>query len=470
LDYVQRYLQVHSILIASPNDVWGKETRSKLETSGYPTEFVANGKDCQIRISKSKFFAIILDFELSDHSAFEVLKFIKTSHPSVKVLLLIKSKETLDSNYLGKNSLSKVGITDVIYGSPTIEKVRKCLISFQGLDNWKNIKVAENEQPDEIVKARDSDFMQINIEDFYSGNVTVFDHYIKLGPNNYKKILHKGDVFDPARIKKYQADGVKYLYLLISDRMNYINFINELVKHTLSKQSTVTKKNILLPLRSITIKYMEEVYTSGLKPELIDEGKSICQNMYEFIKKDKNICKTLEDLQNCDPTALNHSFLVSFFSVFICKQLDWAGKRTVDTIAMGALLHDIGILSLPPMIRETRLSDLNPEQEILYKQHPKLGVDLLRKSSLINEQVLQIIYEHHEHIDGSGYPNQLSGSKVYPLAKIVSLANAFTELQLELKLPPKMVLKEFLKSRDTLQCFDPMLVKSLAKGILGQDE
>lgn len=458
---------MQSILIASPNEAWSKETRTHLEASGYPTENVTNGKDCQIRIAKCKFFAIILDFELTDHSAFEVLKFIKTSHPSIKVLLLINSKENLETHYFGMSSFSKAGIADVIYGPPSVDKLKKCLVSLQGFDNWKNTKLSDNDQSEVLIKAKDTDFMQINIEDFYSGNVTVFDHYIKLGPNNYKKILHKGDVFDPTRLKKYQTDGVKFLYLLTSDRLSYINFINELIKNTLSKGIHTSKKKIILPLRSITIKYMEEVYTSGLRPELIEEGKSICQNMYEHIKKDNNISKTLDDLQNCDPTALNHSFLVSFFSIFICKELDWAGKRTVDTIAMGALLHDIGILSLPAKIRETKLCDLNPEQEIQYKQHPRLGVELLKKSPLINEQVLQIIYEHHEHIDGSGYPNQLSGSKIYPLAKIVSIAESFSELLHELKAPPRLALKEFLKSRDSLQRFDPMLVKSLARGILG---
>lgn len=461
---------MYSILIASPDEAWRKETKEKLELNGYSAEHVANGKDCQIRISKSKFFTLILDFELTEHSALEVLKFIKTSFPSIKVLLLIKEKAKLDSSYLGMSSLSKAGISDVIYGAPSIEKIKKCLLTQQGLNNWKNIKGVENERPEVTIKFRDSDFMKINIEDFYSGNITVFDHYIRLSANNYKKILNKGDVFDPLRLKRYESDGVKYLYLLTSDRMSYINFINELVKNTLSKQGANSKKKVIFPLRSITIKYMEEVYTSGLKPELIEEGKSICQNMFEYIKKDKSISQTMDDLQVCDPTSLNHSFLVSFFSIFICKQLEWAGKRTVDTIAMGALLHDIGILSLPQAIRESKRSDLSPAQEIQYKLHPKLGVDLLRKSSLINEQVLQIIYEHHEHIDGSGYPNQLSGSKVYPLAKIVSLANAFVEMLLELKVPPKIVLKEFLKSRESLQRFDPLLVKSLARGILDYDE
>lgn len=458
----------YSILLATPNVNWGNETKEQLKAIGYSSEVVFTGKECQVRASKTKFFAVILDFEIISHSAFEVLKFLKLSCPSLKILLLMKSKE-MNTSYMNSSSLQKAGIAEVIYGYPSAEKIKKFLISLQGYDSWKNLKFSDASSDDAPIRANDKDFMEINIEDFYSGNVTVFDHYIKLGPNNYKKILNKGEIFDPLRLRKYQSSGVKHLYLLLSERMNYINFINELVKTTLSRPNAVASKKIILPIRSITIKYMEEVYTSGLKPQLIEQGKDICQSMFEYIKKDKSISKTLEGLQN-DPSVLNHSFLVSFFSIFICKHIDWAGPRTVDSIAMGALLHDIGILALPPALREKSRAELNSEQDIIYKQHPKLGVDLLKKSSMLSEQVLQVVYQHHEHIDGSGYPNQISGSKIYPLAKIVSLADAFTELLIEMKLPPKEVLKQFLKSRELLQRFDPLLIKALADGIVGDDE
>lgn len=456
------------MLIATPSESWGRETSAKLGPNGYQSEVVMNGKDCQVRISKYKYYAVVLDFDISNHSAFEVLKFIKISHPSVKVLLMVKSKDTLDSYSLSPSILRKAGIAEVIIGLPSVEKLKKSLSTLLGLEVWKSVALSNVSAQESAVKAKDSEFMQINIEEFYSGNITVFDHYIRLGPNNYKKILHKGDAFDASRLKKYEADGVKFLYLLLTDRASYINFINQLVSDALKQTTTEVKKSLIIPIKSITVKYMEEIYTSGLNANLVAEGKAICQNMYEYIKKDKSISKTLEELQNCAPDTFNHSFLVSFFSVFICKNLNWAGPRTVDSIALGSLLHDIGMLALPPVLRETKRVDLTPQQEMIYRQHPLRGVELLKKSSFINEPVFQIVYQHHEKIDGSGYPNNITGSKIYPLAKIVSLANAFSALMIEMKLPPKLVLKEFLKSRISLQGFDPLLVKALAEGILSE--
>lgn len=460
---------MNSLLIATPNEQLGKELRTKFD--GYETEFVTNGRDCQIRMSKRKFFILLLDIDLVEHSALEVLTFTKSCCPSIKVVLMVSDRKKVDAGQLGMNPLLKAGIADVIYGPLTIEKIKKALVSLEGLDRWKNTAVNESADKSEAhIKARDIDFMNINIEDFYSGNITVFDHYIKLGPNNYKKVLNKGDVFDPVRLKKYVEEGVTHLYLLKTDRLSYINFINALVKNTLHKQEAPEGAEVMLPLRSITVKYLEEVYTAGLKPDLIEEGKAICQNMFEYIRKDKSIAASIDELQHADPSSYNHAFLVTFFSIFICRHLDWAGKRTIDTIALGALLHDIGILSLPAAIRLKKESELNPEQLLHYKQHPKLGVELVKRSPLINEQVLQIIQEHHEYIDGTGYPNQLSNARIYPLAKIVSLSNVLSDIILDKKITPKLALKEMLSTKDSLQRFDPLLVKSLAKGILNHEE
>lgn len=125
---------MYSLLIATPDETWGKEIRIKLDGKGYSSEYVGNGRDCQIRISKCKFFAIILDFKLAGHSAFEVLKFIKTNSPSIKVLLLVKDKEELNANYLGRNSLTKAeSLMSYMVFLPLIKFIKVLLLFMASL-------------------------------------------------------------------------------------------------------------------------------------------------------------------------------------------------------------------------------------------------------------------------------------------------------------------------------------------------
>lgn len=450
------------ILIATPHLEWGQQILKELSAYGYDAELVTNGRDCQIRSSKVKFFAVLLDIGIENYSVTEVLKFLKISHPAMRVLLLVKSKKDLDSEQgLANKAYHKLGISDVISGPHTFEKLKSRLIAHHGLGH---VSVSPEASLGSHRKIRDTEVSPISVKEFYSENISLFDHFIKLGPNNYKKIINRGETFSPERLKKYVEDGVENFYILSSERMNYINYVNRSLSKNISKESSPSKQ--ILPLKNITMKFMEEVHTHGLNPQLVDEGKLICKNMYELILRDKGLSHALSALEECSPNTQTHSFLVSFFSVYICRQLDWAGRKTVDTIALGALLHDVGLLGLPAHFRNLRVSDMTPEQLELFKTHPAKGVELLQKSPLANEALLQIVSQHHEHLDGSGYPLQISGSRIYPLAKIVALADTFADSMIENKTNPKDTAKIFLKERENLLRFDPLLLKGLVQGII----
>src|SRR4051812_12669147 len=131
-----------TLLIATRNEQWGNETRKELERSGYVSELVTNGKDCQIRVSKKKFQAVILDIELQNHSAIEVLKYIKFVHPSLKILLLMKNKNDLNFSSMNSTNLNKAGISEVVHSPHTLEKIKKSLNDIKGCESWKGIKLS----------------------------------------------------------------------------------------------------------------------------------------------------------------------------------------------------------------------------------------------------------------------------------------------------------------------------------------
>jgi HD-GYP domain-containing protein (c-di-GMP phosphodiesterase class II) len=100
----------------------------------------------------------------------------------------------------------------------------------------------------------------------------------------------------------------------------------------------------------------------------------------------------------------------------------------------------------------------------LYREHPKKGVELLDKYPSISEAVKQIVFQHHELITGEGFPNKLSGIKIYPLAKVVSFVNYYANHMMENKLSPLNALKELLADRRTLLFYDTAVVKALIQG------
>jgi putative nucleotidyltransferase with HDIG domain len=88
---------------------------------------------------------------------------------------------------------------------------------------------------------------------------------------------------------------------------------------------------------------------------------------------------------------------------------------------MGSLIHDIGKIYIPSEIltKPARLGDL---EFSMIKSHPTVGYNILNKVDFI-PVIVDIVYQHHERIDGSGYPLGISGDKIFLESRIVAVAD-----------------------------------------------
>ena len=98
----------------------------------------------------------------------------------------------------------------------------------------------------------------------------------------------------------------------------------------------------------------------------------------------------------------------------------------IHNIRIGSLLHDIGKIGMPDSIlaKPTKLTENEYEQ---IKKHPGIGYKIMNQVSLLNN-VLPAIIEHHERLDGSGYPLGLEGDQISIAGRIVAVADVFDAL------------------------------------------
>lgn len=100
--------------------------------------------------------------------------------------------------------------------------------------------------------------------------------------------------------------------------------------------------------------------------------------------------------------------------------------QMVYLAGLGGFLHDIGKISIPDVILG-KLGKLSDSEYDVVKTHPGIGATLIQEHPLA-DLALSAIHQHHEWIDGSGYPDQLQGDQISPIARIVSIADAFDAL------------------------------------------
>lgn len=120
-----------------------------------------------------------------------------------------------------------------------------------------------------------------------------------------------------------------------------------------------------------------------------------------------------------------HALNVMALSLMLGKTLNLS-EEEMQLLGLGALLHDVGKQDIPPRI--LRASKRTQPEEEFYRAHIGYGIKAVSGMRELPVQVRNIIACHHEHFDGSGFPNHLLGERIPRLARIVAIANRYDNL------------------------------------------
>lgn len=401
-----------------------------------------------------------VDLEVKNYSAVEVCKYLRKVRPHGHIFITTVNEKVLDEMLVSETSLLKLGIHKIIH-QPKPDSLISHIKSLGVIKQ--NAQSNQENNLDQETELNDNEFTRVRIDEIPWNEKASCDYYLRLKSNKYIKVFLSGEIPPADRLEKYYVHGESYLYFKTQERINFIHGQNQAIKDAVKQNENAAK--IVKSIKSAADKYIDEALTSGLQPVLIEEGKSICNNMFAMAKSDLSLKKLLSDFEAFNPEEFSHSFLTSFFSTVICKNLDWVGQKTLDTLALGSMFHDIGILQVPKEIQEKPVHKMTKDELAQYMSHAGLGITMMESIPGVNAGVLQIIGQHHEHVNGSGYPMKLTGGNIYPLAKIVALADAFAYFLKENSQTPKTAIKDFLSTHDNLQKFDQDLIKNLIKAL-----
>ena len=165
-----------------------------------------------------------------------------------------------------------------------------------------------------------------------------------------------------------------------------------------------------------------------------------------------------------DTYTNGHSARVSEYSVAIAEVLGLDGD-TVWDVQIGSLLHDVGKIGIPDNILKKPGSLTEAEYEQM-KQHPSVGKNIIGQVSMLKD-VLPAISEHHERLDGSGYPLALAGDQVSQLGRIVAVADVFDAMASERPYRPAIPVGTVLSylNENAGVLFDSDCVRALFKAL-----
>ncbi len=163
-----------------------------------------------------------------------------------------------------------------------------------------------------------------------------------------------------------------------------------------------------------------------------------------------------------DPYTAGHQQRVSDLSRAIAEELGLSSER-IDGLRLAGLIHDLGKLTVPSEIL-SKPGEISEIEFSLIKKHPQVGYDILKEIEF-PWPVAQIILQHHERMDGSGYPSGLSGEEILLEARIMAVADVVEAIASHRPYRPALgidkALEEIFKNRGIL--YDPAVVDCCLK-------
>lgn len=218
---------------------------------------------------------------------------------------------------------------------------------------------------------------------------------------------------------------------------------------------------VLSVKRALESKRLEEeieAYHNRLE-ELVEKRTVKLQQAYRILKKAHldSVKVLAEAIDAKDPYTRGHSDRVKRMSLSIARGMGFSEER-LESLEYGALLHDIGKIGIKDEILQKQ-GPLSPEEYRIIQEHPLIGEKIVEGVEFFKDKI-PMIRHHHEHYDGNGYPDGLSGENIPLEARIISVPDAFdamTSIRPHRKAKPlQEVLEEMEKFRGTQ--FDPKVL------------
>lgn len=279
-------------------------------------------------------------------------------------------------------------------------------------------------------------YFSINPDTLQGINLS-FNVYINSSSSNHQKfvcLFKPGTALSPQMVMDAK-NRFHQLYVKEEDRSNYLNFLSSSLSINKIEKADFLKQSAVIYLEQIV-----GVDWQTAKPEYLAacvvQCRDLVSNLIDVIDQDSldQIKFLLKDLAEHDFYTFDHSVNVCIYALKFYKTVfpNRDKEHQID-MGLGALLHDIGKSRIMTAIIN-KPSSLSVDEFKVIQQHPHYGreiflsiLHLLPRTTVWNN-VIDVIFQHHENIDGTGYPNGLTSQEININAKICMVADVFDAL------------------------------------------
>ncbi len=286
------------------------------------------------------------------------------------------------------------------------------------------------------------DFVSIRVSTLRGDLKIDFDAFVKVA-GKHILYLRKGDSFEGQRLQRLKEKKLKKMYIRPDEEPAYRKYMSaniEMAYDNNSERTIETRAEIIQGAQQAAT---EDVLENPESEAFYSVAKDSSGRFAEFIKAEQKSLAAMLKIPNTDQSVSHHGVTVATIAVGLAEKLGFAESQSLNLLVLGSLIHDIEHQHHPVPLNIAP-KDRTPEDQALYELHPYNGAMRIKDLKFYDKTVINIILQHEEFIDGSGFPKKTREEDLDPMSLVVGTANSYDRMVSFFGMTPKEALKTLL--------------------------
>jgi hypothetical protein len=351
----------------------------------------------------------------SSYSALRFLELTLLQRPVTPIFLIDDENEILSDSQ--KSFFENASIRGFFKGNDSFESFVQAL-SPQSTPTLEEIKKRIT------TRSEHAGYLAVPIVDFVHSKTYPFDVFIE----DEKKVL---------RLFATSGSSIESEYLShVADKTSWM-FVSETSIHETREIIRQTQTNYMdleaFPMSWKTAEtlfnakvLLKEMQKGGLSDGLVEHTHFLLTDIFQIVShldENEKLQNFIRQAKDCD-----RNIACATLSILMCKALKFEKNAIVEILGLASFFQDISLYQSPyGNLSELKKEEMSEEAAQYYFNHSTHSADLMAEHTSIPDVTLQVMRQHHERKDRTGFPNRVGGMQLHPMAEVLSLINDYLD-------------------------------------------
>ncbi|OUR99984.1 hypothetical protein A9Q84_02830 [Halobacteriovorax marinus] len=275
----------------------------------------------------------------------------------------------------------------------------------------------------------DSKYKKVRIQSYLTIHKTNFPLFVKINEDKIIQLSQLGDEDSDFQLKKLQDKGLLHIYLTNEDYKSFINESYSSMTDLLISEKTTVSDKIDAQFDSVD-SFHDGLVLLGMPEASLSLAQKSIDTTITNLRKTKGLTPVLTKILSRKGYVQQISLLTNYISVAIAKETEYADTKLYEKLSLAAIFMDMSLQEEEPCkvldIKEQKYKDFDFGTRGKISAHSEKSCEILESYLEISQDVRNIILEHHERPDGSGFPRGITTSSIKFPSAIFILAHEFS--------------------------------------------